>query len=278
MTLSSGVRCVEALRLLSKANDSLALQDIAAALKLHPSTAHRVVATLVSQGFAEQGEDRRYRLGLEAFAVGAGYLRQSAMRRVALPALMRLAERAGTSAYLAYWQDGKAVIVDAIPMPGMYHFHSEIGSVVPPYASGIGKALLAFQDRKAWAAIGPLQRLTANTTTSAAALAKELERIRRNGYSIDNEEVVPGCRCVGAPVPNGVKAPLAAISVSGPPTIVSPTREPELARLVQETCFQVAAQLGCQPATYPLNAERWSPRAGGAIRPEPRSARASHPR
>ncbi len=225
-------------------------------MKLHPSTAHRVLATLVSHGFVSQGADRRYSLGLEAFAVGAGYLRQSAIRRAALPALMRLTERVQTSSYLAIWQSGKAVIVDAIPMPGMYHFHSEIGSIVPTHAAGIGKSLLAFQDRKEWNKVGPLHRFTANTLVTISALHRELERVRKNGYAVDNEEVVPGCRCVGAPVPNAGRPPIAAISVSGPPSLVSPQRTAELARMVQETCFQVSVQLGYLPTAYPLVASR----------------------
>lgn len=250
-SLNSGLRCLEALRLLSNAEGDLSLQEIAAALALHPSTAHRVMATLVSQGFVEQAADRRYSLSLEAFAVGAGFLRQSAIRRAALPALMRLVERAHTSSYLAFWQHERAVIVDTFPMPGMYNFHSELGSIVPAHASAIGKCLLAFQDRKFWNSV-PLHRFTANTITSYAALHRELENIRRRGYSTDGEEVVPGCRCVAAPIPNGRKHPLAAISVSGPPSIVSPERTPELAGMVQETCFQISVQLGYNPTTYPL--------------------------
>jgi len=251
-SLNSGLRCLEALRLLSNADSDLALQEIANALDLHPSTAHRVMATLVSQGFVEQEADRRYRLGLEAFAVGAGFLRQSAIRRAALHALMRLTERAQTSSYLALWQHGKAVIVDAYPMPGMYYFHSEIGSVVPCYAAAIGKALLAFRDKHEWEKAGPLRRFTQNTVTTQAALNRELERIRRNGYSIDNEEVVPGCRCVAVPIPNGRGKPLAAISISGPSSLVTPAREPELARMIQETCFQIAGQLGRYPTIFPM--------------------------
>jgi IclR family acetate operon transcriptional repressor len=255
-SLNSGLRCLEALRLLSNADSDLSLQEIAAALELHPSTAHRVLATLVSQGFVEQESGRRYRLSLEAFAVGAGFLRQSAIRRAATPALMRLTERAQASSYLAMWHHGKAIIVDTFPVPGMYNFHSEIGSVVPLHASAIGKALLAFREKKDWERSGPLRRFTANSITSQAALSKELERVRRNGYSTDGEEVVPGCRCVAAPVPNGRAEPLAAVSVSGPPSIVSPKRVPELAGLIQETCFQIAAQLGHQPIAYPVAATR----------------------
>jgi len=123
---------------------------------------------------------------------------------------------------------------------------------VPCYAAAIGKALLAFRDKHEWEKAGPLRRFTQNTVTTQAALNRELERIRRNGYSIDNEEVVPGCRCVAVPIPNGRGKPLAAISISGPSSLVTPAREPELARMIQETCFQIAGQLGRYPTIFPM--------------------------
>jgi IclR family acetate operon transcriptional repressor len=241
--------------LLSNAESDLSLREISAALKLHPSTAHRVMATLVSQDFVGQEPDRRYRLSLEAFAVGAGFLRRSAIRRAVSPALMRLTERTQVSSYLALWQHDKVVIVDTFPMPGMYYFHSEIGSIVPSHAAAIGKSLLAFRRKQDWRQAGPLQRFTPNTITSMAALSSEMERVRRNGYSTDNEEVVPGCRCVASPIPNGRATPLAAISISGPTALVTPERVPELARMIQETCFQIAAQLGHQPTAFPMVAD-----------------------
>ena len=123
--------------------------------------------------------------------------------------------------------------------------------MVPTYGAAIGKALLAFRHKKEWEKAGPLQRFTQNTLASRSALYKELERIRRIGYAVDNEEVVPGCRCVGVPIPNGRAEPLAAISISGPATLVTPMRELEFATMIREACIQIASQLGHLPTTHP---------------------------
>lgn len=247
-TLSSGERCIKILRLLSAADEDMPLQKIGEKLGLHPSTAHRVLATLVAQGFVEHGSDHRYRLSIEAFAVGAGFLRRSAVRRAAVPILMRLTEQTKASANLAFWHYGKVIVVDCLPMPGMYHFYTETGSIVPPHATGIGKAILAFRNKQAINEIGPLDRFTANTICTRAALLEELRKIRQRGYATDNEETVSGCRCVAAPILQGAnKEVMAAISITASPNIIYPERVPELAALVKEACLHVSLQAGYRP-------------------------------
>lgn len=246
-TLSSGVRCLQILRLLSAAEEDLPLNEVASATGLHPSTAHRILATLVSEGFVEQQSDRRYRLSIEAFAVGAGFLRRSAIRRAAVPVLMRLAEQTKTSVNLAFWHKGHIVVVDCIPMPDMYNFYTETGTMVPAHATGIGKALLAFRGKQSIEELGPLHRFTRNTICTLPALLKELERIRKNGYAVDNEESIPGCRCIAAPVLQGGKDAAAAISISAPPSSMLMERIPELAVLVKEACLNVSMQVGYRP-------------------------------
>ncbi|MFN7992710.1 MAG: IclR family transcriptional regulator [Bryobacteraceae bacterium] len=250
-TLSSGVRCLQILRLLSGAEEDLALREIAEATGLHPSTAHRIVTTLVTEGFVQQQPDRRYRLSIEAFAVGAGYLRRSAIRRAATPLVMRLAEQTHSSVNLAFWHKGKVVVVDCIPMPGMYHFYTETGTIVPPHATGIGKAILAFRGKSALAEIGPLTRFTINTICTMPALVKEMERIHRDGYAIDNEENILGCKCVAAPVLQSGREAIAAISISAPPSMIPPERIPELAACVKEICFTISMQIGHRPVAFP---------------------------
>lgn len=251
-TLSSGVRCLQILRLLSNAEEDLPLREIAEATGLHPSTAYRIVATLVSEGFVEQEADRRYRLSLEAFSVGAGYLRRSAIRRAATPLVMRLAEQTQSSVNLAFWHKGKVVVADCIPMPGMYKFYTETGTIIPAHATAIGKAILAFRDKSAVAEIGPLTRYTPTTIWTIPALVEEIERIRGNGYAVDNEENILGCKCVAAPILRSGREAIAAISISAPPTMVPDERIPELADRVKEICLTVSLQLGYRPTAFPF--------------------------
>ncbi|HMT49298.1 MAG TPA: IclR family transcriptional regulator C-terminal domain-containing protein, partial [Dietzia sp.] len=78
---------------------------------------------------------------------------------------------------------------------------SRIGGGLPAYCTGVGKAMLAFDDQAAdRVARGPLVAWTDTTLTSADALAVELAEIRRRRRALDRAELTPGLFCVAAPV------------------------------------------------------------------------------
>jgi DNA-binding IclR family transcriptional regulator len=95
---------------------------------------------------------------------------------------------------------------------------SEIGKTFPLHCTGLGKVFLAFSPDGLLKKIckAPLDRMTKNTITDPPALNKELELIRKRGYSLDNQEITRGILCVGAPI-FGFNGDMAgAISVTFP--------------------------------------------------------------
>ena len=97
-----------------------------------------------------------------------------------------------------------------------------------------------------------LTRMTAHTLTGLPQLRKELERIREQGYALDQEEAVEGLRCVAGPVFNHTGQIVAAFSVAGPATRLTPARVPEIAQLVRETSQQISYRLGYRGDVRPL--------------------------
>jgi IclR family acetate operon transcriptional repressor len=225
----------------------LLLQEIAAYTGLHPSKTYRLLNTLISVGFVIHQPDRRYRLGLQAFEVGSGFVRRSPIRRAALSFLMKLAEQTRLTVNLGFWHVNKAVILDSLPMPGMYQFY-EMGSAVPAHASALGKVLLAFQSDFDLARVEPLHQFTENTIHTIPRLQEELVRIVHDGYAIDDEECLPGCRCVAAPILHDRTDPIAAISLTGPTAILETDRISELVTPLKERCWNISIQLGNRPS------------------------------
>lgn len=239
---SSVLRCLDILKVLATADEDLTLQRIAQSVNLHASTTHRLISTLASQGFVEQKGDLRYRLGLEAFLLGSGFLRRFAIRRAAIPFLMKISEATGLTVNLGIWNSQAVVIIDCIPAPGMLHFY-ETGSLAPLHATALGKVLLAFRKRPDLDRIGPLHRYTDRTVGSVAELREELARIQRDGYAVDDEECIPGGRCVAAPILMGDGDPVTAVSVTAPRGLIPDERLPELATLLKDRCQNISLQL-----------------------------------
>jgi DNA-binding IclR family transcriptional regulator len=86
-------------------------------------------------------------------------------------------------------------------------------------------------------------RLTHKTIGSREELMQALQRVRRRGYSIDDEEVEIGARCIGAPIFDQDHNPIAALSVSCASSRIQPHQVPALAEHLRRTCSEISASL-----------------------------------
>jgi IclR family acetate operon transcriptional repressor len=75
-----------------------------------------------------------------------------------------------------------------------------------------------------------------------------LERIRDRGYAIDDEEIEDGIRCVSAPILNLADRAVAAISVSGPSSRITPNRFELIGTTVLKAARELSAQIGREHA------------------------------
>jgi DNA-binding IclR family transcriptional regulator len=92
-----------------------------------------------------------------------------------------------------------------------------IGFRTEAHSTAGGKALLSGlsneQVRSLYKDI-QLEKVGKNTITDIDDLVRELEKVRNQGYALDDEELVEGIRCISAPIKAGGKV-VAAVSVTG---------------------------------------------------------------
>ena len=145
-----------------------------------------------------------------------------------------------------------------------------IGARGPIHCGGAGKAMLAYlpEDDREKVLSGKLEAMTPNTITDPTVLRDELDRIRRRGYAIDNQEVVLGVYCVAIPVLNREGRPVGAISITGPSPKVAGAKIAPLVSMLNEAGEYVSRRLGYAGAWPPID----PPRRRGAHEPSrPRS-------
>jgi DNA-binding IclR family transcriptional regulator len=120
-----------------------------------------------------------------------------------------------------------------------------LGRAVPLHCSAIGKVLLAYGAAKLPA--GRLERRTDHSITSRAALAAELTAVRDRGYAVIDGELEPGLVAVAAPVYRDGGAVVAALSVSGPGTRLTPPRVADVAAACMTQASGLSTVLGHRP-------------------------------
>jgi len=122
-----------------------------------------------------------------------------------------------------------------------------VGYPRPAHCTAIGKVLLASlaePELKAFLNTAELRPMTPRTITAIPNLEQELERVRVQGYAIDDEEFAQGLRCLAVPVQNFTGNVVAAIGISGPVWRVSLDRVAQLAELVRAAGRRLSQQLG----------------------------------
>jgi IclR family acetate operon transcriptional repressor len=229
--------------------DEAGLVELARDVSLHPSTAHRLLASLIDCGYATQSPTNgRYRLGRKVLELATGSkARDARLRSVVRPHLEAIRATVDETTNLVALDGLSAIYLDQVESRHAVRLFAEPGRRVPAHTSGAGKAILAFQDGalldKLYAS-EPFERLTAQTITSAADLGQELSRVRRRGFALDNEEYEEGVSCAAAPIFDNLGNACAAVSVSAPSARLKRSGLGEIGALLARHAAEISRELG----------------------------------
>jgi len=178
----------------------------------------------------------------------------------ALPFLEGLVRDTGETGHLAVLDGGEAIYIERVEARRALRIPSAVGRGYPAHATNLGKVLLAdLAPERLRELIGerPLGAFTPHTITDPAELDAELERIRAQGFAVDNEEYDEGLRCIGAPIYDHSGHAVAALGIGGPVTRITPERVEELAELVMAAARGLSRRLGAhQSGAYAAPALR----------------------
>jgi DNA-binding IclR family transcriptional regulator len=236
--LQSLTRGLETLDYMIEQGGPVRLTDVAAALDVDKSNAAHLLKTLVAAGYAVQDDSRRYvaTRKLAPRARTEHTLEEIVSVKEAWRGVLeRLVAETGECAHLAVLVGQRVWYIDKVDSPLPLKVDHPIGALSPLYCTALGKAFLAFGRARP---PDTLVAYTARTLTTRRAIAEEIERTRRRGYAVDDEEFAQGIRCVARPVYDASGAMIAAVGVSGPSVRVDDARLAELGRIVTGASIQ----------------------------------------
>jgi DNA-binding IclR family transcriptional regulator len=194
---------------------------IARDLGIPRSTTYQLLTTLAEEAFVVHLEDeRRYALGLSAYELGSGYLRQAPLQRLARIPLARLVDRVGHTAHLGVLHGRDVVYLIEERAPGRPPLVTDVDVRLPASLTASGRAMLAGLPPAQVRALYPtpdafVVRHDAGPR-SPTALRRLLVEVRRDGYATENGEVTPGFASVAVAVPDHLDLPVASVAVTYP--------------------------------------------------------------
>ena len=255
-TVKSLVKALNILEVLADEEPPYTLTELSRRLHLHVSTVHRLLVNLLRHGFVEEDAvSGGYQLSYRVLRMGLRVLDRLDFRRAAYPLLRELNLRTKETVHMAILQETRAISIEKFDSPQPVGLDARLGREMPLHCTGTGKTLLAYQGEDLLNQIAPpagFARMTPQTITALPQLRRELERIREQGYALDQEEAVEGLRCVAGPVLNHTGQIVAAFSVAGPAMRMTPARLTEIAQMVRETSQQISYRLGYRSGLPPI--------------------------
>jgi DNA-binding IclR family transcriptional regulator len=235
------------LEALQSSSAGLGLKAICDRTGIHKSTAHRFLKHLEHEGYLIRTEAGAYLIGPRLSQMSARGNQGATLQAVARPILWELWKSTQETVNLAVLDQGTVLYVDVIESPHEFRLSSRVGTRRSLHVTALGKALAAFLPaaaRENVLSTITFQKSTERTIMNLLQFRQELEKIRRQGYAVDDEEAVQGARCVSAPILNSESEPIAAVSVSGPVTRVSPNQVAGLAGAVTSAARAISAAMG----------------------------------
>jgi DNA-binding IclR family transcriptional regulator len=240
-------RAFSILYLLGESDTALGLGQVAAALQLHKSTAHRFLMVLEQHRMVERTASGKFRLGLKLFDLGNRAIDQYDLRDRARPHLRKLVNETEETAHLCVLEGARVIYIDKLEPARAVRMITRVGASNPVHCTSVGKAILSYLPEDRVTDIlrhTRYERFTHRTIATADALRAEIEKTRRRGYAVDDEELEEGLRCIAVPVLDAQKQPVAAVSISGPSFRVTAQKLPGIATHLLQCVRSISADMG----------------------------------
>lgn len=248
-TVQSVIHALDILESFNNQEDELGLSGFVHRLGLHKNNVSKLLGTLERRGYVEQNKiTGNYRLGLKTFEMGQVFFHQLGLLKQVRSILEDLVSKCNETAYVAILHGNEVVYLDGVETTQSVREVSRIGWRIPAYCTAIGKAQLAYLSKEEVDRIlkeTNIKAYTENTITDIDRLKAELEKIREQGFALDNSEYEVEIKCVGVPVRDYTHRVVAGICISGPIYRMTEQRiQQELITVVKNAGRDISHRLG----------------------------------
>lgn len=238
---------IQVLRTFSREEPVIGVNEIARRVGLHKSTVSRILATLEEATLVErEPSSGRFRIGVGVIALAGPLLANLDVRRVARPFLEELTAATGETTALTVWSEKEAIGVEQVASPKRVKHTVPLGTRYREHASSTVKVFLAEapeEEVRRFVERG-LTRYTERTVIDPGKYLEDLERVREQGYAVNDGETSPEEVGIAAPVRDHRDSTVAAVLLSAPRYRVPRAQLPKLGALVKQTAADISVRLG----------------------------------
>jgi len=215
--VSSLLKAVSILQCFSYDEPELGISDVVRKVEMPRTTVHRILSTLLRVGLLiRQNNTGKYRIGPALYTMGSLYLVTTDILAAAEPVTELLNELTGEAIKISVFDRGNVIVIKKEESRHSFRYQHAVGSILPAYASGMGKAFLSELSDIELESLYPseiLKPLTRKTIATKTELKEELKQVRSRGFSVDVEGNTEGLSGVGCVIRDATGKVAAAMSI-----------------------------------------------------------------
>lgn len=213
------VKAFSILEFYSSRKQEWGVRELARHMGTHESTTYRLMSTLESLGVLYKNPNtEKYALGMKLYELGNRVDINTSFIHLTHPELEKVALEIEETVHLGIIKGESVLMVDKVESTMGLRLDSSVGQTSPLHCTGIGKTLLSFSNNfnKSFLTNYIFDCYTDKTISDWPSLRREMAKVRKQGFAIDNQEFELGLICVAVPVFNQKQELVAALSAAGP--------------------------------------------------------------
>ncbi len=229
-----------------KSTKPLKASQVSTLTKLDRATAFRILTYLTSLGYIfKDTSSNLYSLGHKIFEFGDKSDFLKSLTTLCFEHIKNLSYDTNHITYLAVLEGPHIVYCDKVDPLGE-NAPRAFRMRLDAHSCALGKAILAFKSRDELREIYKsytLHKHTSNTITSLDKLYINLDKVRKNGFSVNEAETFDYVYGIGAPIMDAQRRAIAGIAISGTKGSINVKTIPDLANKVNNTAKLISRKL-----------------------------------
>lgn len=251
LTNQSTKKALSILEYLASQPEPVQLRDIAKNTEMNISTTARFVNALQDCHYIGQDPDTsRYFATMKICAIANQITSHFNLASVAHPYVLRVSNYFMETACCVIQENQSILYIDiALGTNRTLMNIQRVGNSAPMHSTAAGKLFLSRyteQELDRYIEDKGLKEYTPNTITNKKQLIEELDKIRMQGYSLDDSENEVGIRCISYPIYDYAHNIVACLSITAPSVRLSPAMLAEKQNYLAQSAMALSHELGCE--------------------------------
>ncbi len=243
---STADRAIEILLMFSDDRPTISAAEVAQSFEMSRSTTYRYLSSLRARGLIVDAGESTFRLGPRIFDLARIARRGYSVLQLAEPVLRRLGKATGETVLMTQISGIEISVLECIESSGPMRISYNRGQVLQTPATASAKVFMAFGDAKVAQTIlrrRRFERYTERTIVDPGEIARELERVKAQGFALNRDEVDEGVSAVAAPILDARGMAHYAVSVAMPTFRATDEKLPALCQEVRRAADEIAVVL-----------------------------------